>query len=234
MAVMRNAVASEAVRGPVAAAKARRARPARRAVTCDGVRGVFVRGEQGWALENELEVRMLMALGGSDQALSRFRAMTKVLDAGLAEGRLLSRLSGRLSAIAAAEDVEDACKIRVPGELIPAVAFACAHLAEPNSLEWLAWLLSVRLEDNLVRGPLPGPGLPTFQYLNNRFKKGFDREARWVGEMPSAFWDRLRTHEIERLRDAAAASDPRTKAKELKRLAQLADLGVSSREVVGA
>ena len=207
------------VKGLGIGSKARRVRPERRTVTCDGVRGVLVKGEEGWALDNEPEVRTLMALGGSDQALDRLRAMAKTLDAGLADGRLLSRLSGRLSAIAAVEEAEEVCEVRMPGELIPAVAFACVHLKDPNSLEWLAWMLSVRLEGNLVSDALPGPGLRTFRYLNDQFNRGFNREARWVGEMPSAFWDRLSSHEVEQMQDAAAASDPRTGAKELKRLA---------------
>ena len=211
------------VKGLGAGSKARRVRPARRTVTCDGVPGVLVEGEAGWALDNEPEVRMLAAMGGSDCALGRLRALAETLNAGLIDPSRLVLLNKRLAAIAAVDDEDDLCRVRVPDEVVPAAAFACAHLEDPNSSDWLAWMLSARLSDNLLRNVLPGPGLLTFQYLNSKYDHGFDRDARWADQMPPSFWAALRDHPELGLSDAAVASDPRTKAKELKRLAQSDD-----------
>ena len=211
------------VKGLGAGSKARRSRPKRRTVTCDGVPGVLVKGADGWALDNEPEVRMLAAMGGSDQALGRLRALAETLNAGLIDPSGLSLLNKRLAAIAAVDDEDDLCRVRVPDEVVPAAAFACAHLGDENSSEWLVWMLSARLDDNLLRNVLPGPGLLTFQYLNSKYDQGFDRDARWADQMPPSFWEALSSHPDRWLADAAAASDPGTKAKELKRLAQSDD-----------
>ena len=211
------------VKRPGVGSKARRSRPARRVVTCDGVPGVLVKGEEGWALANEPEVKMLAAMGGSDRALGLLRVSAKTLNAGLIDPSMLALLNKRLAALAAVDDEEDLCRVRMPDEVVPAAAFVCAHMEDPNSSHWLAWMLSARLEDNLLRNVLPGPGLLTFQYLESKYERGFDRDARWADEMPSSFWDALSDHSWLRLAEVAVASDPRTTGKELRGLAKSDD-----------
>ena len=198
--------------------KARRSRPARRVVTCDGVPGVLVKGEDGWALANEPEVKMLAAMGGSDRALGLLRVLVKTLNAGLIDPSRLALLNKRLAAVAAVDDEDDLCRMRMPDEVLQAAAFVCAHMDDPNSSQWLAWMLSARLGDNLLQNVLVGPGLLTFQYLNSKYDHGFDRDARWADEMPSSFWD-LSAASDAHIR-GQVAGNPSAPACVLKALAQ--------------
>ena len=182
-----------------------------------------MKGEDGWALANEHEVKVLAAMGGSDRALKQLRVLVKTLNAGLIDPSMLALLNKRLAALAAVDDEEDLCRVRMPDEVVPAAAFVCAHMMDPKSWHWLAWMLSARLGDNLLQNVLVGPGLLTFQYLNSKYDHGFDRDARWADEMPSSFWDALSYHPWLVLAEVADASDPRTTGKELKGLAKLDD-----------
>ena len=156
------------------------------------VQGVLALGESGWVVENDSEVRLWEALSDERGARTRLEALAAVLDAGLAPGRLLSRVNSRLSAIAGVDDPDKVCLVPVAGELLGPVAYACACLENEWSWRWLAWALSARLDSNLVRGVLSGPGWQSMRWrLRDR---GFDRDTHWISEMPQSFWDRLGVH----------------------------------------
>ena len=69
------------------------------------------------------------------------------------------------------------------------VAYACACLKDERSWRWLAWALSTRLDANLVRGVMWGPGWQSRHIRGH--DRGFDRDTHWLSEMPRSFWDRL-------------------------------------------
>ena len=221
------------------------ARPVRRVVHCDGVRGVLVQRNGRWTVENEQEVRVLAALGGSDRVVDRLRALSATLDAGLIDRAGLTHLNRRLRAIS---DAENMSRAWIPGELLPAVAFACTFLPHSNGSRWLAWALSARLDSNLFRRFLPGPGWCTMTAYRKLQPWGYDREIRWIDEMPPVFWDRLDARrkccppgvsdehcpstggepclsigDQPCLRTVAAASDPRTAPGVLEELARSSD-----------
>ena len=216
------------------------ARPIRRVVYCDGVRGVLEQREGGWSVQNETEVQVLAALGGTHRAFDRLQALTATLNAGLIDRAGLTDLSRRLRAISEADNMS---RVWIPHLLLPAVAFACAFLADVNGARWLAWALSARLDGNLFRRSLPGPGWCTMTRYENLSPWGYDRDIRWIDEMPDAFWDRLRarrdccpqdgptdtclsTRARPCLRSVAAASDPNANPGVLRELAQSGDVVV--------
>ena len=215
-------------------------KPVRRIVYCDGVRGVLEQREGSWSVQNETEVRVLAALGGSNRAFDRLQALAATLNAGLIDRAGLTDLSRRLRAISEAENMS---RVWIPDLLLPAVAFACAFLAEVNGARWLAWALSARLDGNLFRRSLPGPGWCTMTRYETLSSWGYDREIRWIDEMPDAFWDRLRvrrdccapdgptdtclsTRDRPCLRSVAAASNPRANPGLLRELAKSSDVVV--------
>ena len=212
-------------------------RPVRRVVHCDGIRGVLRQHDGSWSLENEREVRILAALGGSDRVVDRFRALAAILNAGLIDRAGLTYLNTRLRAISDAENVS---RVWIPDRLLPAVAFACTFMADSNGSQWLAWAFSARLDGNLSRRSLPGPGLCTMTRYDRLSNWGYDREVRWLDAMPAAFWDRLNARhdccpsvestdvclsntDVPCLRTVAVASDPRTTPAVLKALARSSD-----------
>ena len=212
-------------------------RPVRRVVHCDGIRGVLRQRDQRWSVENEEEVRILAALGGSDRVVDRFQALAATLNAGLVNLVGLTYLNTRLRAIADAENVS---RVWIPAGLLPAVAFACTFMPDSNGSRWLAWALSARLDGNLSCRSLPGPGLDTMTGRQKLFAWGYGREIRWIDAMPTTFWDRLnapgeccpsgaatevclRGADQPCLRAVAAASDPRTQPAMLKALARSND-----------
>ena len=195
----------------------------RRVVSVGGVRGVLAAGEDGWVVSNESEVRVLAALRGERGALSRFAALAAALNEGVAAPRDLRRLNRWLSAIAASQEL---WRVRVPEELCAAVAFVCVCTDDEPLSRWLGFALSVRLNSSLVEGFLPGPGLESWRMPPSGRPWSFDRDAHWISELPKTFWDRLGAHRDERLRAAAAASDPTSRPKVLAELART-HLGVS-------
>ena len=182
-----------------------------------GVQGVLALDERGWVVENDSEVRLWEALSGERGARTRLLALAAVLDAGLAPGRLLSRVNSRLSAIAGVDDPDKVCLVPVAGELLGPVAYACACLEDEWSWRWLAWALSARLDANLLRGVMWGPGWQSMHC--RRHDRGFDRDTHWMSEMPQSFWDRLSAHPEQQLRMVALASDPTARRGVLKDLA---------------
>ena len=195
----------------------------RRSVQYRGVKGVLVRRDGCWTVDNEPEVRMLGALGEDcAEALEHFRALAETLNAGLVDGAGLRRLNSRLSEIAAAEERQLATEWLDP-QVMAQVAFASSCItSDPhhNALRWLAWALSARLDGNLVRDLLPGPGWLSMRYAHLVRDRGYDRDVCWVARMPAEFWIRLRYHPVLWLRAAASASDPRTSPAELRQLAR--------------
>ena len=204
----------------------------RRTVRVGGVQGVLVLRGDSWVVHNDSEVQLWEALSGERGARTRFWTLAAVLDAGLAPGRLLSRVNSRLSAIAAVTDPDEVFAVPVAGELLGPVAYACACSHDEWSWRWLAWALSARLDANLVRGVLPGPGWQSMRYrLRDR---GFDRDTRWISEMPTSFWDRLGAHPDRRLRAVALASDPAARRGVLKDLAHQPALAVEVWDLVAS
>ena len=198
----------------------RRARR-RRTVRVGGVHGVLVLRGGRWVVDNDTEVQVWEALSAEAGARTRLWALAAVLDAGLAPGRVLPRLNGRLSAIAAVSVPEEVCRVPVADELMGPVAYACACVEDETSWRWLVWALSARLGINLRWERVGGPGWQSMWYQLRDW--GFDRETHWISEMPQSFWDRLSAHPDRRLRDAAAASDPSARRGVLNDLAHRTD-----------
>lgn len=191
----------------------------RRVASVGGVRGVLVLGEDGWVVGNDSEVRLLEGLRGERGARDRLWALAAVLDEGLVEPGDLRRLCGRLSAISAVETVTVLWRVRVPGYLRAAVAFVCSCVDEEMLSRWLRHGLAARLDANLVRGLLPGPGWDSWNVPHRLRWRTFDRDVHWLSEMPESFWERLGAHRDGLLRDVAVASDPRARPKALDEIA---------------
>ena len=158
---------------------------------------------------------MLEALGGSEGARGRLLALAAALDAGAVQGGDLRRLSRLLGEIASGVP----CLVRVPGPLLGAVAYACAFWDSEAGWRWLRWALSARLDANLVREWMPGPGRESLEWEDYLFEAGFGREVHWISEMPEGFWQRLRSHPSSVLRDVVVASDPNTSGRVLAEMA---------------
>ena len=126
-------------------------RQGRRVVSVGAVRGVLARRGGRWVVDNDSEVRLLEALRAERGARDRLWALAAALDAGVGAGDL-RRLNGRLSAIAALERPEEVWRVRVPGDLLGAVAHVCVCVSEEMLSRWLGFALSARLDANLVRG----------------------------------------------------------------------------------
>ena len=191
----------------------------RRAVSVGAVGGVLAQRGGRWVVDNDSEVQLLEALRGESGARDRFWALAATLDAGLVEAGHLRRLNGRLSAIVAVERPEDLWRVRVPGNLLGAAAYVCVCANEEMLSRWLGFALAARLGANLVRGLLPGPGWVAWNVPHRRRWVAWDRDQHWIAELPESFWSRLAAHKDERLRAAAAASDPAARPRVLERLA---------------
>ena len=204
-------------------AEARGGRLLRRCVQHRDVRGVLACRGGRWTVDNESEIRMLAALGADGEgALDRFGALAETLNAGLVDASGLRRLNARLTEIAAAPEERLAIEWCDP-DVMAQAAFACVCLppaSHRNAPRWLAWALSARLEDNIVRGGFPGPGWLTLRSRNRHWGWGFDRDTCWIARLPAEFWTRLKSHPCGWLRDAASASDPRTTPRTLRHLAR--------------
>ncbi|MYK76485.1 MAG: HEAT repeat domain-containing protein [Acidimicrobiaceae bacterium] len=193
-------------------------RPRRRVVSVGAVRGVLTLGDGGWAVDNDSEVRLLEALRAERGARDRLWGLAAALDEGLVEERDLRRLNDRLSVIAALERREEVWRVRVPGELMAAVAYVCVCVSDKLLTSWLGYALSARLNGNLVEGLLPGPGRASWDVPHRRRWETFDRDVHWISELPESFWSRLDAHSDGRLRAVAVASDPTTRPKVLESL----------------
>ena len=191
----------------------------RRAVSVGAVGGVLAQRGGRWVVDNDSEVQLLEALRGESGARDRLWALAATLDAGVVEAGHLRRLNGRLSAIVAVERPEDLWRVRVPGNLLGAAAYVCVCANEEMLSRWLGFALAARLGANLVRGLLPGPGWVAWNVPHRRRWVAWDRDQHWIAELPESFWSRLAAHKDERLRAAAAASDPAAQPRVLERLA---------------
>ena len=192
----------------------------RRVVSVGAVSGVLAQRSGRWVLDNDAEVRVLEALRGERGARERFWALAAALDAGVVEAWDLRRLNGRLSAIAATEQPEQLWRVRVPGELMGAVAYVCVCMNNETLSRWLGFALSARLEANLVRGLLPGPSWVSCHVSHQQRYLTWERDIHWISELPAGFWSRLAAHSDAQLRAEAAASDPAARPKVLQRLAE--------------
>ena len=190
----------------------------RRVVSVGAVRGVLMWRGGHWVVENDSEVRLLEALRGERGALDRLWALAAALDAGVVEAGDLRRLNGRLSVIAALERPEEVWRVRVPRDLLGAVAYVCVCVREEMLSRWLGYALAARLDANLVRGLLPGPGWASWDVPHGRRWETFGRDVHWISELPESFWSRLAAHSDGRLRAVAVVSDPAARPKVLENL----------------
>ena len=193
-------------------------RRCRRVVSVGAVRGVLTLGERGWVVANDSEVRLLEALRGERVARDRLWALAAALDAGVVDAAGLRRLNGRLAAITAVERPEEVWRVWVAGDLMAAVAYVCVCVSEELLSRWLGFALAARLDGNLVRGLLPGPGWVSWDVPHRLRWETFDRDVHWISELPESFWVRLEAHSDERLRAVAVASDPASHSKVLEKL----------------
>ena len=194
-------------------------RERRRVVSVGAVRGVLVLRGGRWVVDNDSEVRLLEALRGERCARDRLWAIAATLDAGLVGVGGLRRLNGRLSAITAVGRPEEVWRVQVPGDLMGAVAYVCVCVNEEMLSRWLGFALSARLDANLVRGLLPGPGWASWHAPHRRRWVTSNRDEHWISELPGSFWDRLEAHSDEVLRAVAVASDPAARPRVLESLA---------------
>ena len=210
-------------------------------VHCDGALGVLARRGGVWSVDNESELRVLAALGRGGGALRRAKALAAALNAGLVEAGDIGALNRIVGMVRAADDRA----VRWShGWFLPALCLVCAVLADRSEARWLGWALSARLDANLVRMWLPGPGLMSFEAFRDRRGRirawGYDREVRWLAAMPPEFWELLdrcdrckpageafcvapRPDEMPCLRALRTASDPATKPAVLRDLAATKD-----------
>ena len=193
-------------------------RERRRVVSVGAVRGVLVWRGGRWVVDNDSEVRLLEALRGERGARARLWALAAALDAGVVEAGDLRRLNGRLSVIAALERPEEVWRVRVPGDLTAAVAYVCVCVNEEMLSRWLGYALAARLDGNLLRGLLPGPGWASWDVPHRRRWETLGRDVHWISELPESFWSRLAAHSDEWLRAVAIASDPAARPKVLEKL----------------
>ena len=199
-----------------AAAGGRSEKTRRRRVTVDGVVGVLALRDGRWVLANDLEVRVLEVLRSRVGARDQLLALAATLNAGMIDGSQLRRLNRLLDEIAD----KLACSVRVPGEWMAPVAYACAFWGDFRGVGWLAWALSAQLDSGLVQMGLAGPGVQSLAWASRIAGRGFGRDTHWITEMPQGFWDRLKSGGDE-LADVAAAGDPSTSAKRLTELSQI-------------
>lgn len=195
----------------------------RRSVTVDGAVGVLQRRGGSWVLANDTELRVLEALGGSGAARGRLWAVAAALDAEMVQAcdaRRLCRLLGEIASGAPQ-------RVRVPADMWGAVAYACVCWDDDAGAGWLMWALSARLDANLVRDWLPGPGWNAEIWQHELPERGFGRPIGWVCEMPEEFWHKLRSHHSEALQLAAVASEPLTPPGVLAEMAAGSSRGVS-------
>ena len=171
------------------------------------------------------EVRILAALGGSDRVVDRFRALAATLNAGL-----IDRAGLTYSQHPTARHLRRGeCEPRLdPGPLAPGGWPSLAlSWRDSNGSQWLAWAFSARLDGNLSRRSLPGPGLCTMTAVRQAFELGVRprdplarRDAGGVlGSSQRSPWDCcpwrvestdvcLSNTDVPCLRTVAVASDP--------------------------
>ena len=193
-------------------------RRGRRVVSVGAIRGVLTRRGNRWVVANDAEVRLLEALRGERVARDRLWALAAGLDAGVVDAAGLRRLNGRLAAITAVEEPAELWDVWVDEDLMAAVAYVCVCVSEELLSRWLGFALAARLDANLVRGLLPGPGWVSWDAPHRLRSVTFDRDVHWISELPESFWVRLEAHSDERLRAVAVASDPASQPKVLEKL----------------
>ena len=193
-------------------------RRCRRVVSVGAVRGVLTLSEHGWVVANDAEVRLLEALRGERVARNRLWALAAALDASVVDAADLRRLNGRLSAITAVEEPEALWDVWVDEDLMAAVVYVCVCVNDVLLSRWLGFALAARLDANLVRGLLPGPGWVSWDAPHRLRSVTFDRDVHWISELPESFWSRLEAHSDKRLRAVAVASDPSSQPKVLEEL----------------
>ena len=156
-------------------------------VVCDGVRGVFARGADGrWGLVNGAELAVLEGLGGSSDGASRLRGMGAALSAGAAGPGDLVRLGRCLRSLVEADEV---CWAIVPPDLAAAVTVACAWWDRWKAGQWLCWVLSARLEANLLEGLGVGAGwLGWAMWSLLRPQRAWWNGIGWMERLGGEFW----------------------------------------------
>lgn len=190
--------------------------PARLRVICAGMKGILAYRDGRWILDNESELAVLGALGGSSNGVSRLRGITAALNSGAAGAKDVTNLNQNLVSIARTQPVWAA---GVYEELMAATAVAAAHWDHPKAVQWLCWALSGRIGHNLSKAGTNGPGLISFTPRKRRPRFcGHNRDTAWLRRVGTGFWDRIASHEEAVVREVAEASNPETAASRLEEL----------------
>ncbi len=195
-------------------------------MVCDGVRAVFARRADGrWCLANGGELSVLEGLGGPPEPISRLRGMGAALEAGVAGPGDIAELGRCLKSVASSTDVFEA---RVPPHLAAAVTVACSSRGHHKAAEWLCWVLSSRLEENLSADARVGPGWLGWEINSGLLpRRAWWSGCGWLEGLDGGVWEKLAHHSDYRVPLAAEASDPDTPPARLNELA-----GTPSLEVV--
>ncbi|WP_419927222.1 hypothetical protein [Candidatus Poriferisocius sp.] len=197
----------------------------RRVVVCDGVRAVFARRADGrWCLANGGELSVLEGLGGPPEPISRLRGMGAALEAGVAGPGDIAELGRCLKSVASSTDVFEA---RVPPHLAAAVTVACSSRGHHKAAEWLCWVLSSRLEENLSADARVGSGWLGWEINSGLLpRRAWWNGCGWLEGLDGEFWEKLAHHSDYRVPLAAEASDPNTPPARLNELASTPSLEV--------
>ena len=207
-------------------------RGGRKVLHYGGVRGVLAESPGGWMLANEDDVQARTETDASEWVLAWFRAIVATLDAGLVDVSDVGRLNKQLKVIES-KPTDELGYVSVPDDLLAGVAYVCACLANWNGSEWLAWILTERLDANLFKGwPLepgrtPDDQRPSVVAAGSLMFVVSGRSTSEVLEgMPAMFWERLSKHAELRIRVVTAATDPFAAPDALERLASFNDEAV--------
>ncbi len=193
---------------------------------CGGVTGELARTPQGWCVNNDAEVRALSALGGDSHASGWLQAIAATLNHGLIHDFDMSSLSRSLGAICEYEYDFSSTRTMALYGLGPATVFAAAFSDDPRLEWWLGGTLLFRLGFNVANGYLWSDYLGNFNWhpgticgWPEAYDSDYQDVIRSLSELPAPFWNRLKGHPQTWLRDLAAATDPATPSRELRRLA---------------
>ncbi|MDE0614630.1 MAG: hypothetical protein OXI32_09470 [bacterium] len=207
--------------GNTAAGGRGRVRVRRRVVVCLGVRGVFAPDAGGvWRLANGAELRVLEGLGGSKTGIGRLRGLDAALEAQLAgpgDLRLLAQCFAllvdryRSAAMVAASLEADG--------LLAAFTVVCSVVDEYDAAVWLGWALAARMQPNLTGALGVGAGWECWEALTRSQWAGDRWGQDFCDGLGDGFWERVRSHPNEMVREAAAAGDPQARRGVLRRAA---------------
>ena len=134
----------------------------------------------------------------------------------------LVRLGRCLRSVAEADEV---CWARVPPDLAAAVTVACAWWGSWKAGQWLCWVLSARLEENLSEALGVGAGwLGWAMWSQQRPPRAWWYGTGWMERLGGEFWEKAGSFPDQMVRAAVEASDPDTSPARLRELWRSEDL----------